>query len=340
MLVDVLKHSLMISGFVFLMMLVVEYLNVVSRGAWKTGLSANKWSGYFLAALLGATPGCLGAFAVVALYSHRVVSMGALVAAMIATSGDEAFVMLAMFPGKALLIMATLFFIGIIAGAVTDVIFKGRLSGRPQDCLGLELHQEEFCDCFAFQNVGGYWRDISLPRGILIIALGLYIFGLTFGVVGPETWNWVRVSLLFAAFTGAFIIATVPDHFLEEHLWRHVAKEHLPRVFLWTLGTLLLMHLLLHNLDLGEWIKESQIMVMSIACLVGLVPESGPHLMFVTLFAKGAIPFSILLASSIVQDGHGMLPLLAHSRRDFLLVKLVNLVVGLLIGFVFIFLGL
>jgi hypothetical protein len=50
------------------------------------------------------------------------------------------------------------------------------------------------------------------------------------------------------------------------------------------------------------------------------------------MFAKGLIPFSILLTSSVVQDGHGMLPLLAHSRRAFVAVKLINLLVGLAVG--------
>jgi hypothetical protein len=52
----------------------------------------------------------------------------------------------------------------------------------------------------------------------------------------------------------------------------------------------------------------------------------------VTLFAKGAIPFSVLLANSIVQDGHGMLPLLAESRKAFLVVKAINLAAGALVG--------
>jgi len=47
----------------------------------------------------------------------------------------------------------------------------------------------------------------------------------------------------------------------------------------------------------------------------------------------------VLLANSIVQDGHGMLPLLADSRRDFLRVKLINFAVGLLIGLAGIVLG-
>jgi hypothetical protein len=34
----------------------------------------------------------------------------------------------------------------------------------------------------------------------------------------------------------------------------------------------------------------------------------------------------------VVQDGHGMLPLLAESRREFMKVKLINLAAGLLLG--------
>jgi hypothetical protein len=65
---------------------------------------------------------------------------------------------------------------------------------------------------------------------------------------------------------------------------------------------------------------------------IGIIPESGPHLIFVTLFVSGSIPFSILIANSIVQDGHGALPLLAESRKSFLYMKGVNFIVGLLVG--------
>ena len=71
-----LQHALLITGFVFVMMLVIEYLNVLSRGLWQASLRAGKWRQYLLAALLGVTPGCLGAFAVVSLYMHRIVSPG------------------------------------------------------------------------------------------------------------------------------------------------------------------------------------------------------------------------------------------------------------------------
>ena len=138
----------------------------------------------------------------------------------------------------------------------------------------------------------------------------------------------------FPSSIALFIVATVPDHFLEDHLWNHVVKAHLPKVFMWTFAALLLMHILVNNLHLEGWMQENQLVVLLLACLVGLIPESGPHLLFLTLFVEGAIPFSIFLASSVVQDGHGMLPLLAESRWDFGKVKTINFVVGLLSGLV------
>jgi hypothetical protein len=62
-------------------------------------------------------------------------------------------------------------------------------------------------------------------------------------------------------------------------------------------------------------------------------------MIFVMLYAKGMIPFSILLASSIVQDGHGMLPLLSYTVKDSILIKLFNLVFGIVIGLAFYLLG-
>jgi len=74
------------------------------------------------------------------------------------------------------------------------------------------------------------------------------------------------------------------------------------------------------------------LIMLLLAIVIGIIPESGPHMIFVTLYAGGMIPFSILLASSISQDGHGSLPLLAESKRGFLYVKSVNMVVALVVG--------
>ena len=90
----------------------------------------------------------------------------------------------------------------------------------------------------------------------------------------------------------------------------------------------------MNYIDVNSLMTDNLLIVLLIAVLVGIIPESGPHLIFVTLFAQGTIPFSILLASSIAQDGHGMLPLLAESKRGFLAVKFINVIFALLVGII------
>jgi hypothetical protein len=70
-----------------------------------------------------------------------------------------------------------------------------------------------------------------------------------------------------------------------------------------------------------------------LATLIGIIPESGPHMIFVTLYAAGVVPFPVLLASCISQDGHSSIPLLAESKKSFVWAKLINCAVALVAGF-------
>ena len=333
------KQSLMITGFIFVMMLVIEYINVQTRGVWHDVMKRGKWMQYVVAALLGAIPGCLGAFTAVTLFSHGMMSLGALVATMIATSGDEAFVMLAMFPGKALLLIVLTFLIGIIAGFLTDKFIKfpkkpGQLSEN-----NFPLHEEDNYVCFPRGEIRRQLHHSSMERVLLVIIILMLSAVIITGKIGPTDWNWVRFSLLISILVSLFIVSTVPEHFLKEHLWNHIVRVHIPKIFLWTFGTLLIVGLLMQHIDISAWIASNLAITLLIAVLIGIIPESGPHLVFVTLFFNGTLPFSILLASSIVQDGHGMIPLLAESKRSFLLVKGINVVVGLIVGLLFIGIG-
>jgi len=182
-------------------------------------------------------------------------------------------------------------------------------------------------------------KKISFVRFLLIALLFGALYGFISGAIGPHQWNWIRISLVFITILSTFIVFTVPDHYLEEHIWQHIVKKHLWRIFLWTFGALVVVDIGLKFGDLEVFIKAHMFWVLLIAGLVGIIPESGPHLLFVTLFAQGLIPFSVLLTGSIVQDGHGMLPLLSYSIKDSLLIKTFNLVIGLGIGFILLWIG-
>ena len=86
--------------------------------------------------------------------------------------------------------------------------------------------------------------------------------------------------------------------------------------------------------DVNAWISANVPLMIVLATLIGIIPESGPHLIFVTLFAAGVVPMPVLLASCISQDGHAALPLLAESKGAFLRAKAINCIVALVVGFI------
>ena len=143
----------------------------------------------------------------------------------------------------------------------------------------------------------------------------------------------INIAFAIISIITLFFTATANEHFIKEHIWKHVIKKHLLSIFLWTFGTLMVCQFGMQYLDIEHWISNNMVLVILLAVAIGVIPESGPHLVFVTLFAQGILPFYVLLVNSIVQDGHSALPLLAESKMSFAKAKLINIAAGLIIGF-------
>lgn len=360
---DSLRNSVLITGMVIVMMLMIEYINIQSQGRWFNRLRGSRSGQVVLGTLLGLIPGCMGGFAAVSLYTHRLLGLGALVAAMIASSGDEAFVMLATIPRETLVLMLLLGALAIVVGLVINAFTKNKEKADPEACpQDFEMHQ---CDEHHHDASGHCAPDADCPhaslrnmrhpswqRIVLLLGVAAFIVALAFGLLehehehgaeevaeaaseGLNLFDEYWLNLIFAAVSlfVLWFIMTAKEHFIKEHLWDHVVRRHLPKVFCWTFGTLLLITIGLHFFDIASWTNSNVALMIVLAVLIGIIPESGPHLLFVTLFATGAVPFSVLLASSISQDGHAGLPLLAESKRGFIKVKLINVAVALVVGF-------
>jgi hypothetical protein len=136
---------------------------------------------------------------------------------------------------------------------------------------------------------------MSFPRALLLALFGLFLYGLSAGAFGPQAWNWVRFTMLGSGLFALFVGTTVPDHFLQEHLWEHIIQRHLLRIFAWTFGALLLVQILSLFVNVESLVQGNVFWVLLVASLVGLIPQSGPHLAFVTLYAQGILPVGILV---------------------------------------------
>ena len=343
---DALLGAILITGLVIIMMMLLEYINVTSGGRMATSLGRSRFGQVVLGGLLGVLPGCIGGFACVSLYSHGMLSFGALVAMMIASSGDEAFVMLAMFPGKALLIFAALLAVGIFAGLLVDAFSKGKKAAGDECDHHFDIHG-------GHHGIDASWKNLKKPswqRIVLLAGTAAFIAALALGLLehdhehaagGLQIFDEYWVNLVFAV-CSLFVLwftAVAGEHFVQDHLWNHVIKKHFISIFLWSFGALLVIGLAMHWFDLESLVKGNIPFMILLAVLIGLIPESGPHLIFVTLFASGVIPFSVMMASCISQDGHASLPLLAQSKAGFVKAKLINALVAALVGYALFFAG-
>ena len=121
--------------------------------------------------------------------------------------------------------------------------------------------------------------------------------------------------------------------FLREHVVNHIILEHAPRLFLWIFVPLIVIDVLILGFDFASFVSGMPVlMLMVFAALLGVIPESGPHMVFVILFSRGLIPFPVLLVSTLSQDGHGLLPLLSHSIKDTVYVQVFTTVFSLAVG--------
>ncbi len=326
----------MITIFVISMMLILEFLNVLSRGAWLERLHETKIGQVVLGAFLGILPGCLGSYTVVSMYMHRVVKFGAVMATMMATTGDETFVMLALFPKWTLILTLLLLGLGIASGWLTDQLWPAR--ENCEACTGgFDVHEEGHPFTLSPARI---WRQLNsgdMVRPLLLVVMSAFVVLLVSAHDG-HGFGWERASLIGVGIFTLGLILSADEHFLIHHLWRHVILRHVSKIFIWIFATLLFLQLA-HHLQWQETLSGSPLLLILAAATVGLIPQSGPHLLFVNMFAHGMAPFSVLLANSIVQDGHACLPLLAQSRRDFLVVKGVKWLVGLSLGLLVYFLG-
>ena len=386
-LIDILRNSILITGLVVVMMMMIESLNIESKGMIFKGLRKTKIGQVVIAALLGSIPGCMGGFATVSLYTHRMFSFGALVAMMIASSGDEAFIMLAMIPKQALMLFVILFVIAVVVGILVDLIGKKHNFKIQSECSdGYVVHDTHSesqhdddldIDSNKAGNAGQEPRHFGWKRIIMLIGVAVFIVALAGGQLGHDhsahshshctethshcTENHTHcdeahshcteaghqahtsfnlldeqwMNVLFAGLSVLVLLVLIfaSDHFVDEHLWHHIVRKHLPVIFAWTFGVLLVLGIALQYVDIDHWISSNTALMILLATLIGIIPESGPHLIFVTLFATGVVPFPVLLASSISQDGHASIPLLAESRKSFLWAKIINCAVALAAGY-------
>ncbi len=274
------KESIFITSIILFLMIIVEIVVLKYQNNIIKFLKNNKLIGYVVSSFFGIMPGCIGVFAMDTLYMSGLLGFGGIIAAMIATTGDETFILISMATkgeiswNIILVLMFVLFIVGIVGGYLADYIKKKTNLKLCEECK-IEYH----------------------PK---------------------EEFNF--------------------NHFFKKHLIHHILKKHIWQIFLWLFAAIFVIELFQGQIDF-DVSGKTMFLVLIIASLIGLLPISGPNVLLIVLFSKGLIPFSVLLANSIIQDGHGLLPIMGFSIKDAIKIKTFNFIFGLMIGVILLSFG-
>ena len=281
-----------------------------------------------LAALLGATPGCGGAVIVVAAYSSGNVGFGAVVATLTATMGDAAFLLIAIRPEAALVVLPLSFTVGIVAGWIVDRFNKIDLTPDPSK------------HCEIAPVIGKVrWQDYGYA---LIVAPGL-IIGITqlsganiFAIYNPSL---IFIIALTGTFLGIFIWATSPLKAmtnLADHPLTRMAEET-SFISIWVIGAYLAYDYAdaFAGLDLEAAFRSVGLLLPLLGVLVGFVPGCGPQVLIATLYINGVVPFAALIGNAISNDGDALFPAIALNPKAAIVATAYSAIPALVVGYGF-----
>lgn len=291
-----------------------------------------------IASVLGALPGCGGAIIVVTQFVNGHMSFGGLVAVLISTMGDAAFLLLAKKPEIALLIYAVSMVSGIVFGCLVNLV-HGKDFLRPQ-----------------FSDQTTRTEDLLRLSPIAIkIFIALLVPGVVFGLLQAFQ---VDANCLFGIFAasepvkwlgciGAIIcIAIWCGQPMDSWSARFSEKTQSPYlqetvvaetsfVSVWMITGFLIYELFMHfsGINVVALFHDLGGLVVLSAILIGFIPGCGPQILVTTLYINGVVPLSAQFANAISNDGDALFPAIALAKKAAIVATIYSAAPAFLIGY-------
>lgn len=373
------------------------YIDYKTEGSIVNVLEKNKKIQPIIGALLGLMPGCGGSILLIPLYTKRKVSFGALVATLIASIGDAAFILISSDLKVYLIVCIISFITAIVFGYGVDILNLDKklklrdikisncncdndqktdietgfnLNFRANTHIGHDEYDEvdhalhhtkkskisklgyKFTHLIGYKiyyliiiigfmfsiisHTGGiehaheHLHAHSHEEGIILsfemiislIGLGLSIMYMIFSKKNIENSTHEIVESKMLSFKEMIIHSANETAFVIT--WIFIGY------LVYDIGVLLVGGEEIVN----QMMLSSGIISVLIGALLGIVPGCGIQIVFISLYAKGAIPFAALIANSISQDGDALFPLIAMDKKSALWATILTTIPALLIGFV------
>lgn len=280
-----------------------------------------------ISALLGATPGCGGAVVVVAAYTSGNVSFGAVVAALTATMGDAAFLLIAVRPEIALIVLPISLAAGIITGFVVDKVNKTDYRGNVSATC-------ELAPLIGKIRLRDYAYIAAVIPGLAIGITQLMQLDLkeTWGVILPITGlAGTAIGLLVWSMSPVQAMTNAKDAPFTR------AAEETSFIAIWVIGAYLAYDYIVafSGVDLKDLFASVAPLLPLMGVLIGLIPGCGPQVLVTTMYVNGLIPFAALMGNAISNDGDALFPAIALNPKAAIMATLYSTIPAIILAYGF-----
>ena len=319
-----------VSSFVGMTLLIFTFLEKKNFNLQKLILNNRRFE-IPICSFLGAIPGCGGAIMVMSLFTRGVVSFGAILAALISTMGDAAFLLIAVKPEVALVILPVTFIVGIISGYIAQPFTKNFLKEKINKSISInDLPKNKTSN--KFYNL---WFFILIP-GLLLGLINAFNIDANFEIFG------IDIVLVFSFSAALFCLllwvlnplTDIQMASIHENSYRRVVDTTC-FVTVWVIISFVLYELI--NLSTNGAIFDSLILfgpfLPLIAILIGFIPGCGPQIMITSMYVSGQIPMSAQIGNSISNDGDALFPAIAISAKAAIVATLYSAIPAIIIAY-------
>ena len=295
-----------------------------------------------VAAGLGALPGCGGAIIVVTQYVTGSLSFGGVVAALTATMGDAAFLLIAREPITGLAMIVLGFTVGTLSGWIVNAIHGGdflRGSHSTPDA-GIEAEHDDASTRF----LDKLWMVILIP-GMVLAALvafqvdvdAMFTTGsfdrpaTLLGVIGGTLAISMRLAPRFGIKGDAAFSASAGL------VRRTISDTNF--VTVWVIFAYLVFELSVYflGLDLKTVFDGWALFTPMIAILLGFLPGCGPQVLVITMYLSGIVPLSAQIGNALSNDGDALFPAIAIAPKVAVVATLYSAVPAVILAYGWLF---
>jgi hypothetical protein len=289
-----------------------------------------------ISAFLGAIPGCGGAIMVMSLFTRGVVSFGAVLAALISTMGDAAFLLIATKPQAALIILPVTFFSGIISGYLVKPFTKNFLQKKiNRDFLITELPKNKTSNKFYL-----IWFLFLIP-GLFLGLMNAFNIKISYFMFGI---NIIQFSTFLLALYCVFLwvlnpLTDIQMASIHENSFRRVVDTTC-FVTVWVIISFVIYELIniSTNGAIFESLKYFGPFIPLMAIIIGFIPGCGPQIMITSMYVSGQIPMSAQIGNSISNDGDALFPAIAISAKAAIIATLYSAIPAIFIAYLWYYL--